>query len=152
MQKLVSNFVLAAGLLLLITATAKIISIFGSARILSQAAPLLPISFRVLLCISGTFELIVALTCLFSKRTLIQLTMIAWLASNFLIYRIALVAIGYHKPCPCLGNLTGILHLSPEAADSVMKLVLAYLLIGSYAILLWFWIQKQKRTDLKRLN
>jgi hypothetical protein len=38
-----------------------------------------------------------------------------------------------------LGSLTSALHLSEKAADNIMKVVLAYLLIGSYGLLLWQW-------------
>jgi len=51
---------------------------------------------------------------------------------------------GYQHPCHCLGSLTGALPLSPEFVDTVMKGILAYLLIGSYAVL--FWSARQKET------
>jgi hypothetical protein len=42
-----------------------------------------------------------------------------------------------------MGNLTDLLHLSPRAADNIMKGVLAFLLVGSYGILLQEWRQHQ---------
>jgi hypothetical protein len=51
----------------------------------------------------------------------------------------SLVWLGYHKPCHCLGNLTDALNISPAAADTSMEVLLAYLLLGSYAILIWLW-------------
>ena len=59
------------------------------------------------------------------------------MSTNFLVYRLGLWFIGWHHPCGCMGSLAGMLHLSDNAADIIMKGVLAYLLIGSYAILLW---------------
>jgi hypothetical protein len=50
---------------------------------------------------------------------------------------------GYHKPCNCLGNLTDALHIPLQTADTAMKIVLGYLLIGSYAILFWLWRQRR---------
>ena len=38
-----------------------------------------------------------------------------------------------------MGSLAGVLHLSDRAADNIMKGVLAYLLVGSYAILFCEW-------------
>jgi hypothetical protein len=38
-----------------------------------------------------------------------------------------------------MGSLAGALHLSDQAADNIMKGVLAYLLIGSYALLFAQW-------------
>jgi hypothetical protein len=61
-----------------------------------------------------------------------------------LVYRLGLWWMDWHRPCNCLGNLTDALHISPQAADNVMKVLLAYLLIGSYALLSWHWRQKQR--------
>jgi hypothetical protein len=47
----------------------------------------------------------------------------------------------WHRPCNCLGNLTDALHISPQTADNIMKLLLAYLLIGSYGLMFWRWKQ-----------
>jgi hypothetical protein len=38
------------------------------------------------------------------------------------------------------------LHIPPEVADTSLKIILAYLLIGSYGILFSFWWQKRKAT------
>jgi hypothetical protein len=46
--------------------------------------------------------------------------------------------------CPCLGNLTDALHITPQTADTAMKIILTYLLIGSYASLFWLWRQRNK--------
>jgi hypothetical protein len=35
------------------------------------------------------------------------------------------------------------LHLSDQAGDNIMKGVLAYLLVGSYGILLWEWRRRR---------
>ena len=70
--------------------------------------------------------------------------LVVWLATSFLVYRIGLVWVGYKKPCPCLGNLTDALHIPPQTADTAMKIILAYLLIGSYATLFWLWRQRKK--------
>jgi hypothetical protein len=83
------------------------------------------------------------LVCIFSKRTWLPAGLLAWLATSFLIYRIGLVAIGYHRPCHCLGNLTDALHIPPQTADTAMKIILAYLLLGSYATLFWLWTQRK---------
>jgi len=43
-----------------------------------------------------------------------------------------------------VGNLTDALHIPPQAADIAMKIILAYLFVGSYATLFWLWRQKRK--------
>jgi hypothetical protein len=50
----------------------------------------------------------------------------------------------YHKPCPCLGNLTDALHISPQTDNPLVKIILGYLLIGSYTTLFWLWWQIRK--------
>jgi cbb3-type cytochrome oxidase subunit 3 len=36
------------------------------------------------------------------------------------------------------------LHIPPQTADTAMKIILAYLLLGSYAMLFWLWRQRKK--------
>lgn len=93
----------------------------------------------------GGVELVIALLCLATRRVWLQLGLVAWLATNFLVYRLGLLWIGYHRPCGCLGNLTDALGISPKTADVAMKLVLAYLLVGSYAALYWLWQSSRQR-------
>ena len=52
--------------------------------------------------------------------------------------------LGWQRPCSCLGNLTDTLHISPHVADVAMKIVLAYLLVGSYGGLLCLWKLNRK--------
>jgi hypothetical protein len=89
----------------------------------------------------GMFELVIASICLFGKSQKLALGLIAWLATNFVVYRLGLWWMEWKKPCSCVGNLTDALHLSPQLADSIMKVILAYLLIGSYGLLIWQWRQ-----------
>jgi hypothetical protein len=86
--------------------------------------------FLNLFRIVGGIEVAIALACIFSKRTWLPTGLLAWLATSFLAYRIGLVAVGYHRPCSCMGNLTDALHIPPQTADTAMKIILAYLLIG----------------------
>jgi hypothetical protein len=122
-------------MLLFVTAAAKLISSFGNAKILEQPEPILGISFRCLFWIVGIIELLVSFFCFFCKCLWVRLGLIAWLATNFLGYRITLDLIGYHRPCLCLGNLTDALHISPQMASVAMEIILLYLLIGSYGSL-----------------
>jgi hypothetical protein len=143
-KKLIRYFIYSAGLLLLTTGAAKIISACGRVRILQTPDPVLAISLQNLFWVVGSLELAVALVCFFAKRVRLQVGLVAWLATNFVFYRLGLFWIGYHKPCSCLGNLTDALHIPPQIANTVMKIILGYLLIGSYATLFWLWRQKRK--------
>jgi len=125
-------FIVSAGGILLFTGFAKLISTFGNQKILDVTDPIFGLSFRCVILIVGILELIVSGVCLLTiKRNLSQI-LIAWMATSFLLYRLGLWFIGWHHPCPCLGNFYDAIHLSPRIADLVNKSVLAYLLVGSY--------------------
>jgi hypothetical protein len=126
-------FLCSAGMLLILTGAAKLISAAGSARILQMPDPLLMIPFGYVFWIAGITEILVAFVCFFSNRTRLSAGLVAWLATTFLIYRIGLLCLGSYKLCGCLGNLTDAVHISPQTADLIAKTVLGYLLIGSYA-------------------
>ncbi len=128
-----------AGALLGVTGFAKAFSAIGPARALDTADPLIRIPFRQLLLLVGLMELLIAFFCLFTDKRRFSLLAIAWLSTNFLVYRLGLWFVGWHRPCGCMGNLTDLLQISPRVADNIMKGVLAYLLVGSYVLLFAQW-------------
>jgi methylamine utilization protein MauE len=137
-------FSYSAGILLSATAMAKLISAAGSAQILEFPDPILAMPFRDVFWIVGFVELVVAFMCFSKQSPALQAGAVAWLATNFVAYRFGLLWLGNHKPCPCLGNLTGALHISTKAADFIMNGILAYLLVGSYTMLLYLWKQRRR--------
>jgi hypothetical protein len=139
------RFLIPAGSALAVTGLAKAFSAIGPARALDIADPLIGIPFRQLLLVVGLLELFIAFSCLFTERRRFSLLAVAWMSTNFLMYRLGLWFIGWHRPCRCMGNLTDLLHISPQVADNLMRGVLAYLLVGSYGILLWEW--RKSRTQ-----
>jgi hypothetical protein len=132
-------FVISAGVILAITGLAKVWSAFGKVKLLAVSDPILGIPFRDLMLAVGLVEIAIAWFCFFRKRPVLATWLVAWFATDLLLYRLGLRWMGWHKPCSCLGNLTDALHLSPQLADNVMKVVLAYLLLGSYGLLIWHW-------------
>lgn len=141
---LLNVFVRSSAALLLIAAVAKLVSAASSAIIMTVMAPIVDISYRNLFIMAGLTEFIVGIFLLFGKRPGLQMGLLAWLSTNILIYRFGLIWVGYEMPCRCLGNLTDALHISPAIADNIMKGVLAYLLVGSYASLFWLWRQRKQ--------
>jgi len=141
-QKVIRILVCIAGVFLLVTAIAKLISATGKAEVLKVPDPILMLSSRVVFLSVGAIELIIAGICFFSRRLVIQAGLVAWIATSFFFYRLGLIGMGYHKPCKCLGNLTDALHIPPETADTVMRIVLTYLLFSSYAILFLLFRQR----------
>jgi hypothetical protein len=142
--RLLQVFKVSAGGILLFTGAAKILSGLGKASFLNVSDPLFNIQFRNLFILVGLIEIIIAMVCFCSSRQLLALKLVAWLATSFLIYRIGLSWIGWHRPCSCLGNLTDALHISPQLADNAMKAVLIFLFIGSYGTLVLFRMQKRR--------
>ncbi len=136
-SKFAHLFLCLAGIVLLAAAVAKLVSSFGSAKILQNPDPVIGLAFRNVFRVVGAMELAIALACLFGRRIKLRAGLVAWLATTIFAYRFDLVWIGYQKPCSCLGNLTDALHMA-------MKIILAYLLVGSYATLFWLWRQRKK--------
>jgi hypothetical protein len=116
----------------------------GAARALILPDPILGLPFGDLMLLVGASEFLVALLC-FSRRVrqTLKIAFVAWMATGFLVYRLGLWCIGWDHPCGCMGSLAGSLHLSDTAADHIMKGVLAYLLVGSFACLIKSWRAKR---------
>ena len=107
-------------------------------KLLTVVDPIVGIPFKYLM-LAAVAELPIAAVCLFAKANRLATVLVAWLASIFLVYRLGLWWIGWKKPCGCLGNLTDTLGISPHTADVIIKGLLAYLLIGSYGLLIREW-------------
>jgi hypothetical protein len=138
-EKLAGRYLDSAGLILAFTAVAKVASSGGAARALQTTDPIIGLPFATVFLCAGLAELVVAHYDLKWTDILSRAGLVAWISTCFLVYRIGLVWVGWHKPCGCMGTFTDALHLSPQAADTIMKCVLGYLLLGSYMCLLLFW-------------
>jgi hypothetical protein len=132
-NRLVRLFVYSAAVLLLSTSLAKILSAFGDARILDGPDPIFGIDIRIVLLTAAAIEGVAAWFCIRKTPLRLQLQILAWISTVFLLYRVGLWTVGYDGICGCLGTFTEALHISPAAADLGMKIALSYLLIGSYA-------------------
>ena len=138
-MKVTKMFLYSAAAIFLITAVAKVISSYGHGTILQVRDPLIGLSFKEVFRIVACVELFVSLSCVIVKSVPFRAAIVAWISTSFVVYRIGLLWVGYHRPCSCLGNLTDAIHISPGAADLAMKVILGYLLCGSYASLIWLW-------------
>ena len=137
-------FLKTAAFVLLTASVAKLISAFGATPTLYHNDPITGLSFDKLFLVVGVVELGSAVLCLSDViGTCPKLGLVAWLSTNFLVYRLGLWFIGWHRPCGCMGGLAAVFRLSDKTADDIMKGLLAYMLIGSYAGL--FWFAKQRR-------
>lgn len=73
--------------------------------------------------------------------------LVAWISTDFVAYRLGLCWLGWHRPCSCLGYITDALRISPQAAENIMNVVLAYLFFGSYMLLFLHWRQNRAVTE-----
>jgi len=135
---------LASGAALALTGLAKVLSAVVPAPALTVPDPLFGIPFHRLLAVVGVAELLIAYFCLFTEKCQFSLLAVAWLATSFVAYRLGLWFMGWHRPCGCLGSLTALLHIPTGVADNIMKVVLAFLLIGSYTTLVRRWTQEKR--------
>src|SRR5690349_22405681 len=104
-DRFVKWFVISGGLILAITGAAKIVSAFGHAKLLYYNDPITEIRFRDLMWLVGSLEVVVAGVCLFTKKNMLSVLLLASLSTNFLLYRIGLWWKNWEH-CSCLGNLT----------------------------------------------
>jgi hypothetical protein len=136
--KCVTWFFASALTILVLTAMAKGIAASGAVRILAHPDPLLGIlTNRQTMIVAIVLEVLVVGLVVREHDTTRKAAMVAWISSVFLAYRAGLWSIGYQGSCSCLGNVTDTLGISPGAADLMSGAMLAYLLIGSYWILVW---------------
>jgi hypothetical protein len=139
-------FVASAGVILLVTGLAKIISTFGSAAYLKVHDPIFDIPFRYLMSGSGYLELIIAFVSLRSPgKERLQLWMISWMSSCIVIYRFGLYWINYQRPCHCFGSLTELLRIPDPIASFIIQAIAVYLFVGSVGILLIKWVARKSK-------
>ena len=143
-KSLLRVFYGSAVVILIVTASAKLVSATGKARALALPDPLLMLTHREVLVLAGSIELLLAGYLLFGRRSWLKAPLVAWLATNFLIYRLGLMWMGVHKPCSCLGTITDALSIAPATIDLLMKIVLAYLLASGYGLLFIEWWRGRK--------
>jgi hypothetical protein len=144
-----SAFVASAVVLLLFTSAAKVASAFRGTRDLQLPDPVLEfVTTRHLFLTAAVGEVVVVLVSVWGRSQGLQLSAIAWISSLFLLYRIGHFWLGLPVGrCPCLGNATDWLHLSPHSVDLITKLVLIYLVGGSCILL--FALRLSSSTKLR---
>jgi hypothetical protein len=101
-----NSFIRSAAAILAITGITKVWAAFGDVKLLTVADPIVGIQFGHLMFAVGLAEIVIALVCFFSKRHTLALALVAWLATNFVVYRLDVSWVGWKKPCSCLGNRT----------------------------------------------
>lgn len=120
-------------LILLSTSALKLLSLAIGWSELAKADPLIGLlKSREMLILAAGCEIIVAAVLLFSADTFLKAASIAWISTAFLAYRLGLYWVGFEGPCGCAGNA----NTWWSSIDAIMKVLLAYLFLGSYTFLL----------------
>ena len=148
-MKRIKFFIYSAGGVLLAAALMRFIIAFDRAQSLSLPEPVLGIPLRYAVLLVGGFELAVALICLFGRRLGLKLGWLAWVATNYAVYRIGLLTMGIHKQGTCIGSLTDPLHFNRGVTGVIVSLLPVGLLLGSYAAVIWLWLDGRRAKAAK---
>lgn len=135
-----SLYFYSSGFLLLLTGLLKLISVQDDVAYLKEPDPLFYfLSIRQILTVSSVLEIGIGMLLFVTTNCWIKVFAAIWFSILVLTYRIGLYVIGYNGPCQCLGGAGQWLHLSRHTIDVIMKSILAYLLVGSLALALYYW-------------
>jgi len=143
-MKWIRYFILSAGSALLAASLERFVVCASGAPALGLAEPMLGMALRYAVLVVGGFELTVALICLFGKQVGLQLGWLAWLATNYAIYWIGLYTIRIQPQATCIGSLTDPLFLSRGTPGFITAFLPVYLLLGSYAAVVWLWLEGRR--------
>jgi hypothetical protein len=131
MTRIKRSYMSSVVVILTLTALAKLYSATGLAKVLDLPEALLPLSNRQALLLLGVIELVIVLALLVGRNDAMKLICVAWLSSNFVLYRLASFLLVVGRPCPCLGSITEKLPLNPAVIDRILLCLVIYMLLGS---------------------
>ena len=140
----------AAALLLAMATALFVINLSGPPHLVLPRDPISGLSLRYLFWIIGVIAAGIAWFCLFSERPARTIPWVAWFATNFLIYRIALFFEGCHSLSGFLASVTYAFDLPAKAASVLVDIAFAYLLIGSSTALLFHWLHSSENPIIQQ--
>jgi hypothetical protein len=126
-------YVRTAGGILFVTAAAKLVSVYRSGGSVTAVDPVFTfVRGDLLLVLVALLEIACGTLLYLRGKQEVQLLLILWLSTCFLIYRAGLLLVGYSGPCNCFGKPRSWLDFPFFASlDVIMKWILAYMLIPS---------------------
>ena len=134
-------FITSVIVILLLSAVAKLVSATGKAKILTRRDPLVGLTYGRVLLFAAALDSITVVALLATRAKSLQLVMIACLSLVFGAYRAGSALTGAPPLCPCLGTVSQALHIPAPIVDRATFVVFLYLLIGSFALLLWDYLR-----------
>ncbi len=147
-------FIYSIGGILLAAALIRFLIAAGSTPVLDLPDPLLGIPLRYAVLTIGGLELTVAIICLFGQRLGLQVAWLAWLATDCAVYWTGLCVSRIHPQASCIGSLTDPLLLSRGTPGFLTAFLPVYLVLGSYASVVWLWLawRKAKAAQFLRMS
>lgn len=150
-RKAEDYFIFSVAVMLFVAAVAKIYSATGGAEALGNLDPLIPLSNRHLFYLAGGFELCFSAFLLIKPDgQKVKLIAIAWLGTNYLLYRLVLWWLGQPVYCDCLASFNENLPLSPRIIYPIMLAWLAWFMAGSCLLLVLDWLEQRKASRLNQ--
>ncbi|MBI4660796.1 MAG: hypothetical protein HY735_18320 [Verrucomicrobia bacterium] len=129
-----------SGGILLILGCAKIAN--GAHEVVGKISgrdPVFGLKISHLFITVGVAELMGGFICLFVRRSGVSATVLAWFATNLVLYRAGVYWIAGGRPCQCMAGIATYLTLTPEVADRIMLCVLALFLGVGYGVGFRHW-------------
>ncbi|MFO1501347.1 MAG: hypothetical protein U1G07_23655 [Verrucomicrobiota bacterium] len=117
----------SAGALLLVVGTLKVMSAFSGVPYLNTNDPVFPfITNKLMLLFAANAEFACGALLVVQPNTPPARYGLLALCTTFVFYRVGLLSLAGHPPCPCLGRASDWLGITPRQAD---RLALAMLLL-----------------------
>jgi hypothetical protein len=98
------NCVRFTGLLLLVAALSKTVTLYQDPKVLSAVDPLTGVEYGLLLVLAIVAEVFLGITAIRAPLNLIAIYGIGWLGAGLASYRLLRWAVGITAPCRCLGH------------------------------------------------
>src|SRR6266536_2352821 len=130
-NKLYRGFVSLAGLFLIVTCLAKLVSVFGYAEALTLPDALFGWQTRWVMVLSALTEACVVGLLMSRAAPLTKLSGLLWLSLNFASYRFSLWLIGASTACPCMGSTYGLIGVGAATMEHIMAGIVLVLVAGS---------------------
>jgi hypothetical protein len=137
--KWIEPIIYSGGGILLAAAAIRFVIAAGESPLMAMPEPMLGIPLRYAVLTVGGLELLIALICLFGRQIAFQVACLAWLSTDFIVYRIGLLLTHSHPQTTCIGSLTDPLHLASGAMGLLVALMPFCLLVGSYVAFTCLW-------------
>lgn len=139
-EKITKIYLRGCFYILFLTGFAKIVSSFGVEPILSRPDPILLMQNRFFFFLLGILELGICLVVLTKSAQQTKLFIISLFGSFLTVYRIGIWWIGWEGDCPCLGNISSLIDISPKYWNFIMQTAWIYILL---ALPLWFYNKRR---------